>query len=1111
MANDDINFSLLREAVRSGKAKEVVQIVLQRLNKYPELVGGVMRNKTYAPRIICEADYIKWIRGPMDNAFNFLMQDLISIVETYETNLTAQQGHSGPINVFSGPVEASIIGSQVTAGRDVNITFNKQVTINTTFPGLSHYLTALPYTPEIFVGRSDDIEFLRNFLAHSSSENNILMVQGEGGIGKSTMVAKYFHLFHKEYHHVAWINCASKTPIEGLQTLAVQFGLQLDHNSSLDERLNSLQLELIRLESPCLLVLDDVESLEHLDDIYTVIRSIPNFHVIITSRLSDYEQLVTHTLLPLQFPMGLTLFEFHYIELDDDDKRLLFSIYNAIDGNTLVIELLAKNLRKANRLNQEYSLQSMLQDLQSKGLFQLEKDESIRSDYRNLKRTTPREVIAAIYELNTLNSLQKDVLAIFAALPNMNIAKDYLDFLVPEFGQYADSLRELCQYGWVGFDREFTQTFRCSVVVTEVVREKTDRWRTFCTTFKPGLISLFESDTGNNFDQLPAGFRSDYVEIANFVLVKCDEATPEQATLLTGVGNYIRSIGRIRESANYVDRSLKVCEKLVSDNSQNLDAVFHLATSLGRKAQINKQLGELQTARELLARSRSHLDALLQAAPHAIAIKYELIACLNNQAEISRLLNDKDSAQKEVTSLYNLCSALYEDNPNEIRAMYSYGVSCENMSVLQMGVNEFDLALEFRNEAIRIGRLIFEHDRGNRGSLQQLVNRLLNQATLLTELGDLQDAGRYCDEILGYQADVDRSDLSPNELFMFARTHQRIADLLNRAGLLDSAIQHALMFEEFASTLMKCSEDRIDAKLLKIESSRELAELYSLDGNYGESLKYANLALSNNQAIPIKDSYGKALTSLIKVKSTLCNLYFFTNNVPAFNEVYSTILKHVDSLSVKSREAHDTVMTVAGCLSRLSNVLLKLNRLTDADQTVRTSVNMSRSLKNSVKGLPSVCKNLGITLGNLAEVQFVSRNYDEALATAFEMRGVYESCFNESPPTAHDLNLLAAAYGIIGKIYQAKGDSHSARKFYLQDRAIANELVIRLPGNPELQYGLAISYLKTGEVAESTKNAIADYRICRDICIKLLQRNSENKKYKLFLQEVTDRINKLLT
>ena len=49
--------------------------------------------------------------------------------------------------------------------------------------------------------------------AFSLKDNLLLLVNGHGGIGKTAIAAKYYHTYHHEYTHVAWVLSEKALPV----------------------------------------------------------------------------------------------------------------------------------------------------------------------------------------------------------------------------------------------------------------------------------------------------------------------------------------------------------------------------------------------------------------------------------------------------------------------------------------------------------------------------------------------------------------------------------------------------------------------------------------------------------------------------------------------------------------------------------------------------------------------------------------------------------------------------------------------------------------------------------------------------------------------------------
>jgi ATP/maltotriose-dependent transcriptional regulator MalT len=69
---------------------------------------------------------------------------------------------------------------------------------------LSKELTLnIPKThPDDIIGREDDLQSLRDLLCN---DKRVVVVNGLGGIGKTTLVQVYVSKYYDDYEHIAWV------------------------------------------------------------------------------------------------------------------------------------------------------------------------------------------------------------------------------------------------------------------------------------------------------------------------------------------------------------------------------------------------------------------------------------------------------------------------------------------------------------------------------------------------------------------------------------------------------------------------------------------------------------------------------------------------------------------------------------------------------------------------------------------------------------------------------------------------------------------------------------------------------------------------------------------
>jgi hypothetical protein len=271
------------------------------------------------------------------------------------------------------------------------------VTVNYGEKKIKKILGNPPFFPEVFLGRDNDLTEVHDKLFQG--ENFLLLINGEGGIGKTTFASRYYHTYQDEYIHLGWV-FAEKSLLDALLTLAVYLQVAFDDAMPGEARLKALLNEMAQLEKPCLLVIDNVNHLKDIESNYIALRTCSNFHLLLTTRITDFSQASSHAIETLNTEKALELFKTHYSAHNPQEDALLQEILKAVGYNTLIIELLAKNLNNLNnKLRKRYHLSDLLDDLQNKGLLELSQSQEVRTIYQSeglaLRAEKPEAIIAA--------------------------------------------------------------------------------------------------------------------------------------------------------------------------------------------------------------------------------------------------------------------------------------------------------------------------------------------------------------------------------------------------------------------------------------------------------------------------------------------------------------------------------------------------------------------------------------------------------------------------------------------------------------------------------------------------------------------------------------------
>ena len=221
-----------------------------------------------------------------------------------------------------------------------------------------------PFISEVFLGRENDLIEVHDKLF--KGENLLLLINGEGGIGKTTFASRYYHTYQDEYIHLGWV-FAENSLLDALLTLAVYLQVSFDDGMPGEGRLKVLLHEMAQLEKPSLLVIDNANNLKDIESNYIALRSCSNLHLLLTTRITNFSEACSHAIKTLDPEKALELFRVHYSAHNPQEDGLLQEILKAVGYNTLIIELLAKNLNNLNnKLRKRYQLSDLLDDLRKK-------------------------------------------------------------------------------------------------------------------------------------------------------------------------------------------------------------------------------------------------------------------------------------------------------------------------------------------------------------------------------------------------------------------------------------------------------------------------------------------------------------------------------------------------------------------------------------------------------------------------------------------------------------------------------------------------------------------------------------------------------------------------
>ncbi|MCB0634152.1 MAG: ATP-binding protein, partial [Lewinella sp.] len=455
-------------------------------------------------------------------------------------------------------------------------------------------LTPLPVLEDKLIGREEELMTLHKTL-HDSQR--VVLMNGMGGIGKTTTAIAYANRYKEEYRYIIWIEQLDDltTDLSTNTKLLTNLGLQASENAEA----TAIQiLETInQLPGKSLLIIDNAT--EEVSRFKKELPRTPHWQVLITSR----QELSFATLLPLDFlspSKALELFFSHYDR--DRNEQLAQKIIRTVDYHTLTIEILAKTAQR-----RRLKLQVLINLLEERGIAIGRKVDFSVGHSREEKIAQLFPYLKAVFGIDASMS-EKEIwlLKQYVALPSLFIRLDFLAELLQiddeedetEYDDLTATLDNLKEKGWLIYDEE-QDAFKIHRIVQEVMLDHLQPNYDDLKTLVEGISEKLAIDDSkdnpvNKFPFLTFGERIDQ-------LIAKDTAEAEYANFLNALGYVHKHYGNYPRSMNLRERSLAIYTILSGEESN----VARLQSNL---ALIYKDLGRYEPAAELMEKA---LDSAL--------------------------------------------------------------------------------------------------------------------------------------------------------------------------------------------------------------------------------------------------------------------------------------------------------------------------------------------------------------------------------------------------------------------------------------------------------------------------------------------------------------------
>ena len=438
-----------------------------------------------------------------------------------------------------------------------------------------------------FIGRKKKLEEIVKTL---SSENQLVLLNGIGGIGKTALILQFIQLKKQEFRNIAWISYSGSllsSFVDQIDTIKYSF----KERKALLENFLSLSRAMDRTKGKNLLVIDNIEDSADFRKNLTFLPK--NWKIILSSR-KKISILKTITIDVLPEEDAKTLFLKHYAKghgIDQVDELLKFIGYH-----TLAIELLAKTLAKKESLD----VPRALHELKTNGLTGFTRTALVDTLHNpQTAQVKINEYLAVLYDLATLTTVETALLYQLAFLsPNFITFADIKGILQIDDKKEEEldvGLNSLVENGWVNkYIEEQNYVYYINPVIQEVVRKKKGIIWGNLRGLVQGLKSRLALDIylDNPIDKFP------WIDYAEYFLEQIkDRQNGEIALLKSNLAKLYIYQGNFRRAVTLLDHVLTFEIEEFGDEDPTV-AVHrsHLAVAFS-------ELGDFKKAKFLLEKA----------------------------------------------------------------------------------------------------------------------------------------------------------------------------------------------------------------------------------------------------------------------------------------------------------------------------------------------------------------------------------------------------------------------------------------------------------------------------------------------------------------------------
>ncbi len=890
--------------------------------------------------------------------------------------------------------------------------------------------------PTQFIGREEELQKIRTKLDEGGQ---LMLINADGGIGKTSLAAKYWDESLYKYKYNAWLFCENGI-VQELKKLAPQLNIDL---SKLDEaqQLEALKQGLRNASKDFLLILDNANNPNDIKVFEQHFRGF-HWHVLITSRChnvldKDKEMAITH----LPPPLAKELFISNYKEDSPDFDKLLDRLLAAIGYHTLLIEIFSKNIKTLSTYGE--TMADFLEQLESKGLFLEQRSFKIKTDYSNNVHKSSAEttdaIIEILYDFTKLKEPERLLMVNMALLPAVNYNRLFLlSIFGPEnkyeFGGLLDGLVNL---GWLSDEQE---GYRMSPVVQKLILQKNKESLKTDTSFllenlndilktdgynfvnissdkAPAYIALIQKITDNlkNYYSYPLGY-------VNFCLIVYYDGIGDFPACRKSIENYesiskflnyqnglaisYERLGSIyAKTGDYPNAQKKyqeyfnIAKEIYGADPENLVFKNHLSIAYQKLGDIYEQTGDYANAWKNYQEDFRITKEIHKANPESLESQNGLAIAYSKLGDIYEKTGNYQNALKNYKEVFKINEEIHKANPENLEFKDNLAITYERLGNIYVQTGDYKNTLKNYQEYFNISK-------ENHDASPENLKLKDSLAIAYSKLGNIYErTGDYANALKNYQEQLKISkethEVNPEDLSFnngIAIAYESLGCICAQTGDYDNALKNYQEYFIIAKEIHEANPENLEFKNGLSLAYGKLGDMYTETGDYKIALK--NYQQSQN----IVQEIHKVNPENLRFNGGLANSYLKLGEIYAQTGDHANALKNYQEYFIIAKEIHE---------ANLENLEFK--------------------------------NGLAIAYFKLGGIYAQTRDYANALRNYQEYFNISKETYDAGPENLKFKNNRAIAYYNLGGIYQKKNEKEKAKTSFVEARAIWIVLVEAAP------------------------------------------------------------------